>query len=71
MEILKEAGRVIFLAIVSWLLTIGVIDNILLAVVGDKLDPQYIILVVGVITSVLRGIEKELHNKDSKYQLPV
>lgn len=70
MEIIKEASRVIILAVVSWLLTVGVLDNVLSTFFGTKIDPTQTILISGFITSILRGIEKQLHDQDSRVQLP-
>lgn len=69
-EIAKEAIRVIVLAVVSWLLTVGVLDNVITAFFGTKIDPTQTILISGFITSILRGIEKQLHENDSRMQLP-
>ena len=56
-----EGLRTIALAIVSYLLTIGVINTLLAAIVGTKLDPSTQLIIVGLITSGLKAIDKWLH----------
>lgn len=66
-EWLKELGRISALAVVSYLLTAGVIDAIL-ASFGIQLDPQIKLIIVGFITTILKSIDKWLHEtgKDMK-----
>lgn len=73
-EALLEGARVVMLAVVSFLLTVGVIDQVVLAWFGANLAPQMQVIVIGLFTSVLRGIDKWLHenakdtgNADSGY----
>lgn len=70
-EILKESLRVVFLAVVSYLLTDGVINYLVVHFAGESLSLELIVLITGLLTSVLRGIEKQLHKNESKFQLPV
>lgn len=70
LEIIKEVGRNAVLGIVSYLLTEGALNAIIVAVGGEKLTPQYVILITSGLTYVLRGIEKSLHDNDSRLQLP-
>jgi len=63
----KELARIIGLAVVSYLLTEGVLDSVLLSF-GIRLDPQTKVIVVGLITTVLKSFDKWLHEtgKDMK-----
>lgn len=61
-EIGKEALRVVVLALVSWLLTDGVLNSVLGMLFSAHLDAAQVILVSGLLTSVLRGIDKDLHD---------
>lgn len=63
----KELGRIIGLAIVSYLLTEGVLDAVFMSF-GIKLDPQTKLIVVGLTTTVLKTLDKWLHEtgKDMK-----
>ena len=70
LEIIKEVGRNAVLGIISYLLTVGVLNNVIAVLGGDKLDPQYVVLITSGLTYLLRGIEKTLHDNDSKLQLP-
>ena len=60
-EGLKEAGRTILLGIFSYLITEGVINNVLMIIFSEKLGQQTIALMSGLLLSVLRGIDKDLH----------
>ena len=70
-EIIKEAVRNAILGGLSYLLTEGVINSLILASIGDKLDMQYVITITAVLAWVLRGVEKQLHEADSRIQLPI
>lgn len=65
LEALKEPARLIALAIVSWLLTEGV--GLAMTAFGAKLDDTTKLLITGILTSALRGLDKYLHEigKDS------
>lgn len=69
-EVLKEALRVVVLAVVSFLLTDNVVNNLVVFFGGKSLEPQLVIITTGLILSILRGVEKELHSKGSKVTLP-
>ena len=71
LEIGKETLRVAILAVVSYLLTAGVIDYLLVTFVGNTLSTEMVVLITGLLTSILRGVEKQLHKEDSKFILPV
>ena len=60
-EAVKEAARVILLAVVAFLLTTGVIDQAVVTAVGNRLDTNTILIISGLITSALRGFVKWLH----------
>lgn len=57
---LLELGRIIALGIVSYLLTEGVIDAILLAF-DIKLTIEQKLVVTGLVTSILKAVDKWLH----------
>lgn len=60
-EALLEGGRVVLLAVVSWLLTGVVLTNIVAAVVGTHLDANTQLIITGILTTGLRAVDKWLH----------
>ena len=60
-EGLKEAGRVALVAIISWLLTEGVINSLLMLIFKTKLSPELVLMLTGLITSIVKGWDKDLH----------
>ena len=60
-EALLEGGRVVLLAVISYLLTAGVIARVVVSTVGVHLDANLQLIITGAITSALRGIDKLLH----------
>ena len=60
-EGLKEAGRVALVAIISWLLTEGVINSLLILIFKTKLSPELVLMLTGLITSIVKGWDKDLH----------
>ena len=56
----KELGRIVAISIVSYLLTEGVVGG-LLGVVGLRLTPEMKLVIVGVLLSVLKAVDKWLH----------
>jgi hypothetical protein len=56
----KELGRVILLGIVSFALTEGVINTILVKI-GVFADPEIRLVIIGFLTSALRAVDKFLH----------
>lgn len=70
-EISKEVFRNAILTIVSYLLTEGIINTLVVAVAGNRIDPTVIVTSTAVLTWILRGIEKRLHDTNNKFQLPV
>lgn len=66
-EALKEGARVVFLALISYLLTEGVAALILDAIVGTKIDPMMKAQITGLLVIGLRALDKYLHEigKDS------
>lgn len=62
-EAILEGGRVVLLAIVSYLLTVGVVDTLVAQFIGGKLDASITLIITGLITSGLRGVDKFLHER--------
>ncbi len=58
----KEFLRVVVLGALSYLLTEGVLNTLLDIVFGVKLDVQTKLFIVGFITSVLKGLDRQLHD---------
>lgn len=63
-EGLKQVGRVALFAVVSWLLTVGVIESILVAIFKESMNAGTITLLSGFLTSLLTGIDKALHKAE-------
>lgn len=68
-EVVKEFFRNAILGGISYLLVEGVLNTLILGALGDRLEMQYITIIVVVVGYVLRGIEKQLH-KAEKLSLP-
>lgn len=62
-QAILEAGRVVLLSIVSYLLTVGVIDTLVATLVGGRLDASLTLIITGLITSGLRAVDKFLHER--------
>lgn len=60
-ESLKEGGRVVLLGLVAYLLTEGVVNQLLDVVFGMKLDNGTKVMVSGFLTSLLKALDKWLH----------
>lgn len=58
----KEFGRVVVLGAVSYLLTEGVLTGLLDIIFGVKLDISVRLFIVGLVTSILKGIDRQLHD---------
>lgn len=58
----KEFGRVVLLGAVSYLLTAGVLTTLVSILFGVKLDTQIQVVIVGLLTSVLKGVDRQLHD---------
>ena len=69
-EILKEALRTGVLSVVSYLLTDGVINGLVIGVVGSRLDFPTVLTISAVLSWLLRGVEKHLHKAGSRVALP-
>ena len=61
LEALKEIGRITLLAIVSYLLTEGVIDGLFSYFVGVQLDAITKAQIIGLMTTGLKTLDKYLH----------
>lgn len=59
-EGLKELGRLVMLAVISYLLTAGVITAVI-AAFGVHMSPETQLIVIGFVTTVLKAIDKWLH----------
>ena len=66
LNLLKEVGRIILLAVVSWLLTEGVLDVVLNAF-GVDLSPEIKLAIIGISTTVLKGIDRQLHELGKEF----
>lgn len=68
-EALKEGGRVVLIAVVSYLLTEGVVLGLVNAT-GVQIDLATKTIAVGLLTTVLKSVDKMLHeqakNTDNK-----
>jgi hypothetical protein len=60
-EAIKEPLRYILIAVVSYLLTETVIEQVILLVFGAGIDPATKLMITGLLTALLRGIDKWLH----------
>lgn len=60
LEAIKEPIRYLVLAVLSWLLTAGVVAQ-LVEQLGGSLDVQTRALIVAGLLAVLRGVDKYLH----------
>jgi len=61
-DILKEAGRIILLAVIAWLLTDQVINRVVdLVTLNYQLDMNLKLQITGVITTVLKSVDRWLH----------
>lgn len=57
---LLEGGRVVILTIVSYLLTEGVLAT-LIGATGLTIDPGVQLIIIGLLTSTLKSLDKYLH----------
>lgn len=62
LNFLKEIGRVVLLAVVSYLSTEVVVGQVLDIAFGIRLDPATKIVITGLLLSVLKALDRELHN---------
>lgn len=62
LEFLKEVGRVVLLAVISYLSTEVVVNQLLDLVGQGKLDSMSKLVLSGLILSVLRAFDKQLHD---------
>jgi len=60
-EALKEGGRLLLLAVVSYVLTEGLIDLAIEYFIGAKIDLTTKAQLVGLLTTALRAVDKYLH----------
>jgi hypothetical protein len=55
--------RVIAIAVVSYFLTEGVLEAVLEYTIGVRISPEMTILITGLLTSALKGIDRWLHEE--------
>lgn len=60
-EGLKEGARVALDGIISYLLTEGVLNSIILLIFGERLPLSVIVIITGAVMSILKGWDKQLH----------
>lgn len=58
---LKDGARVVILGLVSYLLADGVIGGLIAAIWGIDLNPVVVIFLTGAFTSILKAIDRFLH----------
>lgn len=58
-EAIKEPGRLVLLAVVSWLLTEG--SSLIVNRLGGQLSSETKMIVTGLLISTLRGVDAYLH----------
>jgi hypothetical protein len=63
-EAIKEPLRYVLLSVVSFLLTEGVLNGFLTWLIGTKLDLATVLLITGLLTAILRGVDKFLHETE-------
>jgi len=61
LEALKEAGRVMLLGTVSWLLTDGILDMILTVIFGTRIDATTKAIIISALFTALRSADKWIH----------
>lgn len=67
MELVKEIGRIILLAVVSFLLTDVVITQLVdLATVNYSLSPELRLMIIGLLTTILKAVDKQIHTSSNK-----
>jgi len=65
-EGLKETLRTAVMAVVSYLLTAGVLQALVFAALGEKLTTEWQFIFISLLTALLSGIDKWLHKADVK-----
>lgn len=63
-EGLKGAIRTAIMGIVSYLLTEGVLQALIMALLGTRLDPVVVGITTVSLTSVLKGLDEWFHKAD-------
>lgn len=58
----KETLRLIVTALVSYLLTDGVINTIVGWLFGTRLSPEMVVIMTGAFTTVIKSLDRALHN---------
>lgn len=62
-EGMKEAGRLVLLSLISYLLTAGVLNNLLALIGGTYFSEAQILIISGLLTTGLKGLDEALHEK--------
>lgn len=68
-ESFKELIRMIVISMVSFFLTEGVVQFVLQWIVGDKLDVAQVLFITGLLTVILKSIDKFLHKNGTNTPL--
>lgn len=63
-EGLKEGLRVVILGVVSYLITDGVVQSLIMWLFGSKMDAAQMTMVTGLVLSILKSIDKWLYKTD-------
>lgn len=58
----KETFRLIASALISYLLTEGVINTLVLYFSGTRLTPEMTVIITGAVTTVIKSLDRSLHN---------
>lgn len=68
-ESIKQFIRIALSGAVSYLLTEGVLHTIVRVTLGSRIDPTLIIIITGLGTSILSGLDKLNHENGNKSPL--
>lgn len=68
-EGLKELVRTALMGGVSYLLTGGVLQSIVTYFFSSRLSPEMIVILTGLLTSILSGLDKWNHKEGNKSPL--
>lgn len=69
MDFLKELGRLVAAAVVSYLLTGVVLQGLVSAIFGQYLGTDLVVEVTALLTAVLKALDRHLHETNSDNKL--